>query len=210
MAKKIKFFYQKIFTLIFGLMIVPLLKLFGIGSEAFATDTICLASQCTVNDTRYTSCGTSQLQKQVCQACTYTEQVCMDGDGISGANGCSNWGWVTVNGTQWIDTGACTTYSNECTLGQTSTRACTTEVGTGTQTRSCTTLVVGTYTYYMWGSYGTCVYTSCAVSTDVLDSGKCYCRAACPMPNGYGTMIAQVRYSSVCPVAASSSSSEVQ
>ncbi|MBN1282045.1 MAG: hypothetical protein JW985_03700 [Alphaproteobacteria bacterium] len=208
MAKKIKFFYQKIFTLIFGFVILPVLKIFGIGPDAFA-DTVCLASQCTVGDTRYTSCGTSLLQKQVCQACTYTEQVCMDANGNT-LNNCSNWGWATINGTKWVDTGDCIVYSNECTLGQTSTRSCTTEVGTGTQTRSCTTLVVGTYTYYMWGEYGTCVYTSCAVSTDVLDSGKCYCRAACPMPNGYGTMIAQVRYSSVCPVAASSSSSAVQ
>lgn len=205
MAKKIGLFYNKIFTILFGIIIVPFARLFGFGSEALATDTLCSAGQCTAGDARYVACGTSQLQKQVCTSCTYTDQFCPDYAG-SATGGCSYWEYATVNGTYWADSGSCTTYSNQCTSGQTSSRSCSNEVGSGTQTRSCTTMVVGTSTYYVWGAYGTCVYTSCAYANDVLDSGLCYCKLSCPMTNGYGTMVAQVRVSSVCPVASSSSS----
>ncbi|MBN1325016.1 MAG: hypothetical protein JW974_02255 [Alphaproteobacteria bacterium] len=202
MAKQIRFFYNKIFVTLFSILIVPLLRLLGIGGEAFATDTACYAGQCTLNNTRYIACATG-LQKQVCNSCTYEQWVFFQWPD-------SNWVLTIVDGTYWKDSGSCTTYANECSyVGQTSSTSCTNEVGSGTQTRTCAAIVVGGTTYLMWGEYGTCVYTSCAESTDVLDSGKCYCTSSCSMTNGYGTMIAQLRVSSLCPIASSSSSSVV-
>ncbi|MBN1325015.1 MAG: hypothetical protein JW974_02250 [Alphaproteobacteria bacterium] len=203
MAKQIRFFYNKIFVTLFGILVVPLLRLLGIGSDAYG---VCFYTSCTLGDTRYVSCGTSYLQKQICSSCTFEAWVCQDG-----SSNCPNSELVlgTDTGTDWVNSGSCQYYSNQCSLGQTSSTSCTTEVGTGTQTRSCEAIVVGGSTYYMWGSYGACTYTSCAVASDVLDSGKCYCTSSCSMTNGYGTMIAQLRVSSICPVASSSSSSVV-
>lgn len=204
MAKQISFFYRKILLVFFGVLLAPFLKLFGTGSEAFATNGACYAGSCSVGDTHYVACGTSQLQKQVCQSCSYQTTCVPTFD-----PGCdpSNPPLITVTGTQWIDSGTCTTYANQCSSGQTSSQACSNVVGSGTQTRSCTSLVVGSSTYWMWGAYGTCVYSSCANATDVLDSGLCYCKASCAMTNGYGSLIAQVRLSSSCPITIVSSSS---
>lgn len=204
MAKQIKSFYKRFFL---GLLLVPVLKLVGLGMEANAADCPNKANaECTAGDTRYvtTGCASGQLKKQVCGSCTYEYQSgCCD-------VACSCKVYSTAIGTGWTDSGGCTTYTSNCSYaGQTSTQSCTNVVGTGTQTRTCEKLTAGSSTYYMWGAYGGCTnYTSCAVSTDVLDAGKCYCVTSCDLSavNGYGSMIAEVRYSAVCPQVSSSSS----
>jgi hypothetical protein len=203
MAKQISSFYRRF---ILGLLVIPMCKMLGIVSPAFA-DSACGNWGCTEGDTRYISCGTNKLQKQICRTgtgCTYTVQDGID-CGISSPQNCRSY---DVPGQKWVDSGACTTYSNECSNGQVSApRACSDNLGTGTQTRTCVPVKAGSSTYYMWGEYGKCKYTSCAYTGDIADSGDCYCTSDCTANNGYGKMILQVRTGATCPTVSGSSSS---
>ncbi|MDR1337703.1 MAG: hypothetical protein LBJ73_01585 [Rickettsiales bacterium] len=195
MAKQIKSFYKRF---LLGLLLLPILRLIGFDMEANAYTCLYNANQeCTPGDTMYVACGTSQLQKKVCESCTY--DFCLDLSCLRSE---------TRTGSHWVNSDSCTTYASNCSAGATSSQACSDTIGAGTQTRSCQTITAGS-TYYMWGAYGRCNYTSCVNSNDVADSGYCYCKTSCAMPdsaNGYGQMVAEVRTSSVCPAASSSSS----
>ncbi|MBN1324652.1 MAG: hypothetical protein JW974_00290, partial [Alphaproteobacteria bacterium] len=121
MVNQNRFFHNKVFVTLFGVLIVPLLRLLGMGGgDAFATDTACYAGQCTLNNTRWVTCGTSQVQMQTCTSCTYEAWVCLD------YPYCSEYGPMPTSGTYWKDTGSCVTATNQCSyVGQTSSTSCT-------------------------------------------------------------------------------------
>jgi hypothetical protein len=200
MAKQVRFFYNRILTLLIGLLSMPVLRLFGIGGgDAMAT---CAASQCIIGDVRYIACSTG-LQKQVCQSCSYSVTACATAN-------CSETEDVSIYGTDWANSGSCMAYTSECTSNQTATQTCTVPgVGTGSRTRSCVSTVVGTTTYWMWGEWNRCVYDECTYENDYLDDeeGRCYCKLSCTATHGYGELISQLRISSTCPIISSSSSS---
>lgn len=204
MAKKVKSFYYRFFL---GALIIPLCKLLGLSSPAVAALPHCniiLGTTCKVGDTQYVACGTNSLQKQICEDCTFT--LIGEGGWDSTCSCYQEGGEQVVVKQHWIDSGACTTYANECSYeGQTTSGgSCTTDWGSGTITKTCKKITVGTKTYLMWQS-GDCSYTSCKISGDVLFEGRCWCTVPCDAANGYARIIAESRWSSLCHYSSSSS-----
>lgn len=205
MAKKIKSFYLRFFM---GLLIMPLCKLIGI-QPAMAATSQCLSGSvsCVKGSVQYIGCGTNQLLKQVCQTC---EGMVITPGGWDAVCSCvENERETPFTGTQWVDSGSCTTYTNECSyVGQTKAGgSCESTWGYGSFNYYCKEIKVGTKTFLMWNA-GYCSLTSCKKPGDIAHGGSCWCSVPCgDSTYGYGTMITALRQAETCPQTPSSSSS---